>query len=275
MNQFSRRAMSILEVVVIVACAAVLLCLFLANLAPRHTHGGRRTKDATQIRGIHQSWVVYAKDFNGIFPTPGLERRLPFNGTTMPGRGEEDRTQNTTANLYSMCIMGNYFSPEMCIGPTEPSSRVVTHEDDYNYEAYSPIHGVHWDAKFEADLHKTSNVSYAHMPLFGEMKLKHWRDTLDASHPIIGNRGPLGGVHDPNSITNKIHSPHSRWSGFIIPSDNSVNFTETFPTRPRAATIEYTIAPECLPNNRQPPSTDAVITFTKHMRGSIPVVQHD
>ena len=35
-------------------------------------------KDSTQIRGIHQSWLVFAREFNGILPTPGLIDRIAY-----------------------------------------------------------------------------------------------------------------------------------------------------------------------------------------------------
>ena len=166
----------------------------------------------------------------------------------VPGRGAEDITQNTTANLFSMCIMANYISPEICVGPSEPSPRmaVFTGSNGYDYTAYDVTNGVYWDKDFKADLHMLSHVSYAHMVLAGERKLKYWRDTFDKSQPIIGNRGPLGGVTDPKSITNRIHRPFDKWTGVIVFSDGHAELLAAFPTLPRNGG-GYMIAPECLP----------------------------
>jgi hypothetical protein len=274
--QSDRRALTIREVVVVLVCiAALLVVTFVAGRNARQQK--MLVADATQLSGIAQSFIVHSRNFQGIYPTPGLVDRLPVEGMgEVPGRGAEDITQNTTANLFSMCIMANYFTPEICVGPTESSSRAKIFSDakGFNFAAYNATNNVFWDTNFKADLHVLSHVSYAHMPFAGNNKTKYWRDTLDSNMPIIGNRGPLGGVHDPNSITNKIHPPYDKWSGVIIFSDNHSQTTTTFPTLPRNG-IGYQIAPECLPHGKRPPETDAAITFTKQMTEQGPIVQHD
>ena len=223
---------------------------------------------------IHKGILVFAADNRGIYPTPGLIDRLPFNGAKVAGRGEEDVSINTTANLFSALIAQDYFKPELCIGVTEPSSHVVDCSD-YNFNAYSPATGSFWDTNFKADLHNTSNVSYAHMPIWGDRKLKEWRSTAGNKTPVLGNRGPLGGVPDPHSITNDIFPPKGKWSGNIVYADNSVQFTTDFPTIKRSESGGYIIAPECIPASGKIPDTDAAITFTKEMTAAGPVIQHD
>lgn len=277
MPESSRRAFTIRELLVVALCVIVLLFVTTAIISSYRHVASKQAMDATYTRGIHQSWIVFSREFNGIYPTPGLLDRLPFNGVETPGRGEEDITQNTTANLYSMCIMANYFSPDLCVGPTEPSAKVAAFDTStYDYKAYDATQRKFWDPNFKADLHVLSHVSYAHMPIAGEMQSKHWRDTMDTKQPIVGNRGPLGGVHDPNSITNKIHRPYDTWSGNIVFSDNHVFVCTSFPTRPRPNGVGFQIAPECLPPGTPPPPTDAAITFTKEIVPLLgPVVQHD
>lgn len=92
-NQSARarqRGLTLAEVLIAVVCTVVLAALgWLFLSANRHGHGnGKLTKEATQARGIHQSWLVYAREFEGLMPTPGMINRLPFNGIEEPGRGE-------------------------------------------------------------------------------------------------------------------------------------------------------------------------------------------
>src|SRR5947207_1279885 len=139
MSDKSRRGMSLPELVIATVCIMVLVSVgfvLLTNFSPHR--GAQLLKDASQIRGIHQSWVIFSRNFDGVFPTPGFAQRLPdpVLGPT-PGRGPEDVTQNTTANLFSMCIAQNFFTPELCIGPTEPSSHVMVF-DEYNWDSYQP-----------------------------------------------------------------------------------------------------------------------------------------
>lgn len=279
MHACACRAVTIREIVIVIIClivtAAVLLTINRSSQGRRGV--AKRLKDQARLTALHKSFITQASEFQGILPTPGLVNRLPVEGFgRIPGRGAEDITQNTTANLFSLCIMANYFTPEICVGPTEPSSRVkeFSGPNGYNFAAYNPTANAYWDTNFQADLHVLSHVSYAHMPISGKRGTRMWRDIVDANMPILGNRGPLGGVHDPNSITNKIHPPFNTWTGVIVFSDNHSELTTVFPTVPRNDG-GYRIAPECLPKGKTPPKMDAAITFTKQMTEQGPIVQHD
>ena len=279
MRDCTRRAITIRELIIVIICLLIIAAVLMTiGRSPRGARArAKQLKDQTQITAIHKSFLSHARGFQGILPTPGLFDRLPVEGLgQVPGRGAEDITQNTTANLLSMCIMANYISPELCVGPSEPSPRVSVFADPngYDYAAYNAATNVFWDTNFKADLHVLSHVSYAHLPIAGDRKSKHWRDTFDGSQPIIGNRGPLGGVHDPNSITNKIHPPFDKWTGVIVFSDGHAELSTIFPTFPRIGG-GHQIAPECLPSGKKPPETDAAITFTKQMTQQGPIVQHD
>ena len=233
-----------------------------------------KSYDATQIRVSHECWATYAKSFDGLLPSPGLVERLPIDGVRIPGRGAEDISQNTTANLFSLHSAQNYFSPDMSVGPTEPNP-VVTVFDAYNYQAYSPATGKAWDPNFKADLQTGSNVSYAHMPLYGLLKDKYWRDTFSGSSaiPILGNRGPHNGVSDPKSWTLKIHEPHDQWSGNICFADGHVEFLVGLPT---AKTSDgRTISTQVIFKTDRPDDPDGVLTFMKEMKPDGPVIQHD
>src|SRR5688572_6301146 len=208
----NRRAFTRTEAIVCVVCVVllfvVLIPILLEGIRGDKYRGNKQSRDASQIRGINQSWLVFAREFDDAMPTPGLMNRLPVDGTREPGRGEEDVAQNTTANLHSMCIMQNFYSAELCVSPSEPNPAVrILPSDEYNFELYKPASSSYWDPALTADLKTGSNVSYASMPIHGRFRDRQWRETLDGHWPILGNRGPLNGVHDPNSFTLKIHAP--------------------------------------------------------------------
>ena len=277
MSGIHRRGMTIREVIIVAVCIAIVfsiasVLLFGSNSLARAN--SRRMQDATQMAGIHQSWLVVARNFDGVMPTPGLIHRDadPMLGE-VPGRGPENESLNTTANLFSACIAQNYLTPEMCVGPTEPSPHVkVMPSSVYNFGAYSPAGNSYWDTNFKADLHATSNVSYAHMPLIGERKLKNWRYSADQYWPILGTRGPLHGVADPNSITNKIFPPDDSWNGNICFADNHVEFISSFFLSPPGAT---TAPQDNIFNWDTPEMTDLLITFTKAINDHKPIIEHD
>ena len=224
------RAFTLIELLVVMAIIALLIGLLLPALA-RARATARQVKDGTQIAQIHKSWLIYSGENEGIFPTPGLINRLAFNGQEIPGRGDEDQLQNDTANLYSVCIAQNFFTPEIAVSSSEPNGNVLQ-KIDYDYASVSPINNIFWDESFEADLQQLSNVSYSSTPMFDKRKIKQWINSLDSKFAIVGNRGVEDGSLDPTtyeeSKTLAIHGGGKQWVGNICFNDNHIELLESF-----------------------------------------------
>jgi hypothetical protein len=158
-------------------------------------------------------------------------------------------------------ISGNEFNP------------AVVRDEDYDYQSFSPREGTYWDPSFVADLVTGSNTSFAHVPLHGERLRRMWRFTAGSRTPLLGNRGPAGGVHDPTSLT---YGRNGVWGGHVVYGDGHVEFHDTF----TPAGVTYGGGAERRPDNifdaeEGADGLDAKLTFTKKMTEEGPEVQWD
>ena len=225
----TKRGFTLIELLVVMAIIALLIGLLLPALAKARATA-RQLKDGAQIKQVHTGWVVFSRQFDGIFPTPGLALRNPIAGQGFViGRGTENLFQNTTANIHSLCIMNNMYGPELLLGTTEPNA-AITVKDNYNYEFYDvsfqPVPRL-WDTSMQANLNGQCHVSYSSMPLVGDRKRQEWRESFNSKFAILGNRGPqLGTSSNPRppyrSLTYEIHGGRNQWVGNIGFNDNSV-----------------------------------------------------
>ena len=221
---------TLVELLVVMAIIALLLGLLLPALAKARATA-RQVKDATQLRQIHTAWLTWCRAFNGTFPTPGLINRVG----TIPGKGNEDITQNSHANLYGACLAQNYFSAQLCLSPSESSGNVAN-AATYNFNAYNVAIDKYWDedniTRFKTDLNATSHTSYGTHHLAGTRKSKEWKESLNSKFAVIGNRGVKDGSYAANdynkSKTLEIHGGRSSWEGNVCYNDNHVNFEQNF-----------------------------------------------
>ena len=66
---------TLIELLVVMTIIAMLMGLLLpAVMRARIT--ARRTKDAVQIREMHNAWMIWSREFSGQLPLPGLMKRL-------------------------------------------------------------------------------------------------------------------------------------------------------------------------------------------------------
>ena len=233
----TKRGFTLIELLVVIAIIALLIGLLLPALAKAQKNA-RSLADSSSQSQIHKAFLIFANSNKSRLPLPGLMNRLPdANIGNVPGVGLEDKALNHTAALYSSMVAGEFFNVDILIGPTEINDNVVEMED-YNYSAYSPGDDTYWDSEFSANIHLPPgagfecNVSFAHMALVGERKIRKWKDSQRSGDPAVSTRGTAhtdserGGASTGDEYTLSptllLHGAKKQWVGNVCFMDNHV-----------------------------------------------------
>ncbi|MCH8824937.1 MAG: prepilin-type N-terminal cleavage/methylation domain-containing protein [Planctomycetes bacterium] len=271
MEHFTYRAFSLIGMMVSLVIMLVLSVLLLNGLNDATT-GQKSAKvgtvaslrDKEYLRGLFQGMAYSHNDLSGsknsYYLTPSIVA------------GDDDISRNTTANLYSAMIIQRYTVPQNLISGNEYNPDIWM-DEDYNMNAYDPYNGVFWDTNFKADLAKESNVSFAHMPLYGKRYQQHWKFTVDSRSVLFGNRGPAAGVDNPDSLT---YGRNKQWGGHIVFGDGHVDFVTTF----FAPGVSFSLdgvdtADNIFAMEDGEEGIDAILSFTKLMHEYGPELQYD
>jgi len=227
-NKTRSKGFTLIELLVVMGIIALLLAILLPALG-RARATAKRVKDSTQVQQTHKGFLTLARDFNGVFPTPGLADRVG----NIPGKGVEDVLMNDHGKMYSFCIMQHAFDTNVLVSPAEVSTSVLAMAN-YNFDAYNvtAANDQYWDPNFKSDLTTLSNVSYGTLHLAGTRKAKEWKDTYNSRFAVLGNRGvkdgSLNAADYNNSRTLLIHGGDKQWEGNVCFNDNHVVFENKF-----------------------------------------------
>jgi len=223
-----RRGFTLVEAFVIMAFIVLVVAVLMTVVQSRARKVNRQLSDSTQLRGLLQACSAWSmNDRHQRFPLPSA---VDASNHTVAVPGAE---KNTTANVFSILVFQMMITPELLVSPDE-RGKVYVYE---GYEYTRPSAAIEpslalWDPALSADFTgvKGGNVSYAHLqPSAG--RLSRWSNTMDATQPVLANRGPnITGVSpsitlgNPNSVT----FTNGKWKGNVAYSDNHVSFENNY-----------------------------------------------
>jgi type II secretory pathway pseudopilin PulG len=216
MRTNKQHGFSLLGILISLACVVVLMSIYMTSVDKAVTGGKGNSvqesvwgmQDQIHLHLIGQGLTIHAMTNADNFLTPSTLSK------------SDDVTKNTSANFWSALLSQNIVGAKQLVSPTDRG---------WVEEApYSTSRG-HFNPNFSVDLNETSNVSYAHMPLYGERLKKRW-NPRSGNFPIIGNRGPQDGVENSTSFT---LDDDGIWRGWILNADSSTDWVEGTSKKPK------------------------------------------
>ncbi|MCI0362771.1 MAG: hypothetical protein L0219_02750, partial [Phycisphaerales bacterium] len=210
-----RPAFSMIGMLITMVCIVVLFTIMMTSMNKAIT--GQGSQQAGTVRSVEDELYLYSL-FQSMLAGAGEGKGTYLVPSELAGG--RDTSLNTTANVFSAMVMQNYSPCKQLISGNEYSP-YVWEKENYNFTAYDPAKNVRWDTTFMANLKADSNVSFAHMPLYGERYTKNWKSTLDSTFPILGNRGPKDGI---GGVDFRSCGKNGVWGGHLVFGDGHIVF---------------------------------------------------
>ena len=211
----NQNAFSLIGMLISLVCIVVLSSIMMSSMNKTITGEGEATPSS--VWGMQNQILLQTMVQGLIADSFGRD-----NDFIVPSELSEslDIRENTSANFWSAMIAQNLTTPENLIAKGDNG---WVEKASYNWQAINSRDGQFWDPNFSTDFNTMSNVSYAHMPLYGDRLKRWWRNDARGTFPIIGNRGPRDGQVQTESFT---LDKDGQWRGWVCYSDGSIKWYE-------------------------------------------------
>jgi len=186
------RGFTLIELLVVVAIIALLISILLPSLG-RAKELANRAHCAANLRGITQSFVVYAQDNEPFYPAVNPPSTGTTYNRTFATAGTNNNPEVTRAAMMTseagsplaslwMLNLQRMAAPKLFLCK---SDRVVA----------GPAAGIDGSGLYFPNFQQQDQVSYsvAHPWTSGGATAPWWRNTIDATLPIASDMAPLSG----------------------------------------------------------------------------------
>lgn len=199
------RAFTMLELVVVILVIVGIVSLFLPAIGAPRGHSANKMQNSSQLRGIHQSMVVFSQSNNGYLPGLDTDGNLVANGAATRNSG----AGYTGAARFWILLHGEFIGSDLLLNPKDSSSVKYV---DYR----SPL--------------TRSNYSYASLSISGMStssgRCAEWRDNANSTASLVSDRN-IGSSNSDKDVSSFWTNQPGDWKGNQVWGDNHAEFVQS------------------------------------------------